>query len=286
MNNEMVIKKTLLTIISILFIHSWLFAQALSDRSDSVFEEKLLYEVKQLDQFIGRFNLSENIYGSKYPSELKDSLKMHQASYSSVRKKILLSLFDFDNIKSDTSVLKGFINEVVENSRIINFNDKNWFAVVNTTILFNGSEKNSRIILQIEKNAKDELKWVIRGVKADFLEISSKETNDFINPMSHETYFIDLRKVFENKNHVKQYAYDEFKQDNLSIFLYLVSQNKIHLKRINSINYHFLQIDNYIFTIDFFNRSAYNSGWLISNLISATESQKEQYLENVLYISK
>lgn len=282
----MVIKKSILTIISFLLINSWLFAQALSDRSDSVFEEKLLYEVKQLDQFIGRFNLSENIYGKKYPTELDDSLRMHQVSYSSVRKKILLSLFDLENIKNDTSILKSFINDVIINNRIISFNDKNWFAEVNTTILFNGNEKNAQIILQIEKNSDDEFKWVIRGVKADILEMNSKETNDFINPMSHETYFMDLRKVFENKNHVKQYAYKEFRQDNLSIFLYLISLNKIQLKRINAINYHFLQIDNYIFTIDFFNRSAYNSGWLISHLLMVDKLQKDQYLEEVFKINK
>jgi len=279
-------RKTILIVIILLLFNSWLFAQALSVRSDSLFERKLIYEVKQLDQFIGRFNLSENIYGNKFTEELKDSTRMQKESYSSVRKKILLSLFDSENIKNDTTVIKSFINDVVENSSIISFNDKNWFAEINTTILFNGTEKNARIILQIEKNSEDELKWVIRGVKADILEMNSKETNDFINPMSHETYFIDLRKVFDNKNHVSQYTYKEFKQDNLSIFLYLVSQNRIQLKRINSINYHLLQIDNYIFTIDFFNRSSFNSGWLISHLLSANTSQKGKYLEDVFNIYK
>jgi len=282
----MIFKRTILTILGLFLFQSMLFSQFQLAGNDSVFEKKLLHEVKQLDQFIGRFNLSENIYGNKYPQEYKDSAKVHLSSYLSARKKILKSLFDFENFKNDTVLIKGFINYVSENSRFISFNDNNWFAEVNTTVQLNGNEKNASIILQIEKNSKDEYKWVIKSVKADFLGFSSKKTEDFINPMSHETYFINLKKVFENTNQVKQYAYKGFKQDDLSIFFYLISQNKIQLKHINSISYQFLQIDNYIFTIDFLNRASFNSGWLISHLIEVNATQKEQYLRDMLNIFK
>lgn len=278
----MIIKRTTLTILGIFLFQSLLFSQLQLAGSDSIFEKKLLHEVKQLDQFIGRFNLNENINGNKYPEEYKDSAKVHLSSFVSARKKILKSLFDFENFKNDTDLIKRFINDVSESSGFISFSDNNWFAEVKTTVLLNGNEKNARIILQIEKNSKDEYKWVIKGVKADFLDFSSKKTEDFINPMSHETYFINLKKAFENKNNVIQYAYKGFKPDELSIFLYLISQNKIQLKQINSIRYHFLQIDNYIFTVDFLNRSAFNSGWLISHLMETNASQKIKYLENTL----
>jgi len=279
-------KKAALILLSLFQLGSLLYGQAFSIDSDSIFEKKLLYEVKQLDQFISRFNLSENIYGDKYPQELNDSSKMFLSSKVNVRKKVLKSLFDYENSKNDTALIKNFIKDISDNSTEISFNKGNWFAEVNTIVKLDGNEKNVQIIMQIEKNLKKELKWVIRGVKADLFSLNSKVTQDFINPMSHETYFIDLKKVFENRNSLKQYAYIDFYPDELSIFLYLISQNKIHLKQINSISYHFLQINNYIFTIDFFNRSSFNSGWLISNLLKADASQKKQYLENVLKVHK
>ena len=280
----MFIKRTTLIILSFFLFKSCLFAQITPNNFNSTFEDKLLYEVKQLDQFIGRFNLSENIYGNKYPKDMADSIKKNDLTYISVRRKILLSLFDFENSNNDTSLIKRFVNEMINNSHGIYFNDKNWYAEVKTTVLFDGKEKNAQIILQIEKNSEEELKWVIRGVKANFLDFSPEVTKDFINPMSHETYFIVLKKVFEDKNHIKQYAYKNYRTDNLSIFLYLISQNKIQFKNTITISYHFLQIDNFIFTIDFFNRSTYNSGWLISHLIEANDKMKKQYLEKTLKI--
>ena len=277
-------KKSILFILCLLLFNSGIFSQIATFSADSIFEKKLLHEVKQLDQFIARFNLSENIYGDKYPQETKDSSQMLLSSKVNVRKKVLKSLFDYENSKNDTSLIKNFIKVVSENSKEISFDKGNWFAEVNTIVKLNGNEKNAQIILQIEKNSKKELKWVIRGVKADFLNFSSKVTEDFINPMSHETYFIDLKKVFENRHSVRQYAYKDFNPDEFSIFLYLISQNNVQLKQIYSISYHFLQIDNYVFTIDFFNRTSFNSGWLISNLFEVNASQKQRYLEDVLKV--
>jgi hypothetical protein len=279
-------KKIILIFLNLLFFNSVILSQISTLNSDSIFSKKLLYEVKQLDQFIARFNLSENIYGDKYPQEIIDSSQMHISSRVNVRKKVLKSLFNYENNKNDTVLIKSFIKDVSENSKEISFDNGNWFAIVNTTVKFDGIEKNAQIILQIEKNSKQEFKWVIRGVQANFLDNNTKITADFINPMNHETYFIDLKKIFENKNSIKQYAYKDFNPDELSIFLYLISQNKIQLKHIYSISYHFLQIDNYIFTIDFFNRSSFNSGWLISNLMEANADQKKQYLKNVLKVSE
>jgi len=280
------IKRTILAILGLFLFQSMLFSQLQLAGNDSVFEKKLLHEVKQLDQFIGRFNLSENIYGNKYSDRFNDSTKVLYSSYVFARKKIIKTLFDFENLKNDTSVIKRFIDNVSDNSQFISFSDNNWFAEVKTTLLLNGNEKNASIILQIEKNSKDEFKWVIKGVKAKFLSLNSDDSKDFINPISHETYFINLKKVFENNNNVMQYTYSGFKSDDLSIFLYLISQNKILLKQIDAISYQFLQIDNYIFKVDFMNRSSFNSGWLITQLIETDKFQKEQYIKNILNILK
>src|SRR5690606_26426378 len=93
-------------------------------RNDNVFDdlpEHLVYQVKQLDQFIARFNSNENAEGIR--------INASQVSKED-REKILASLFDLDMLNQPDFKAKAlrFIDEVA-GSKIQNlsFYDNNFF---------------------------------------------------------------------------------------------------------------------------------------------------------------
>jgi len=55
--------------------------------------------------------------------------------------------------------------------------------------------------------------------------------------------------------------------------------------QIDKIAYHLLQIDGWVVNVDYYNRSDYNSGWLISKLIKVNNKEKEIYKSKILNIA-
>jgi hypothetical protein len=101
--------------------------------------------------------------------------------------------------------------------------------------------------------------------------------------MNHELGFMGLFNAFNDYENISEYAYKDFIPDDLSIFFSLVKSNEIQYVRVNSIQYHFLQIANWVFTVDYFNRASSNSGWLISAVTSISDLEKVVYKKNILY---
>ncbi|MEL7532807.1 MAG: hypothetical protein AAFN10_15925 [Bacteroidota bacterium] len=56
----------------------------------------------------------------------------------------------------------------------------------------------------------------------------------------------------------------------------------MNIEFVRSIKYHFMQIDNWIITVENFNRKDWNAGWLISDIIPASPTDKERYLNEKL----
>ncbi|MEM6634027.1 MAG: hypothetical protein AAF694_30405, partial [Bacteroidota bacterium] len=107
----------------------------------------------------------------------------------------------------------------------------------------------------------------------------------FLNPVSHGTDFINLKQMFQSpKKYLRSYLYKDFSSGGLPLFINELIEGKIKFQYINSISYHFLQIDGWALIVSKFLRESPNSGWLISDLQPLTKQQKMQYKETILHL--
>jgi hypothetical protein len=245
--------------------------------------ERFVKEVKQLDQFFKRFNNEEDIFTGqqKSMSQLTQE-KKNILEFQTERKKSLITLLNFE----DSTLIKNrsvvdFINYAGDDSNHIEigYYDQNWFAKVNCSVKYKDKTQNIFLTMIKQGTNAEGYKWVIVGVKAPFISLDPVRTDTlkFISPMNHEVGFIDLFKVFKDYPNITQYASRDFAADELSVFFSLVKAKEIQYVRVNSIQYHFLQLKNWIFTVDYFNRASNNSGWLVSSVYSGTDAEKKDY---------
>jgi hypothetical protein len=139
--------------------------------------------------------------------------------------------------------------------------------------------------MKIEKE-KLGSKWVFtRAYFNPFARLFNMDTTNrnFLHPMSHELDFMNLNKVFRDKNEVEDYTSQEYYPDQLSIFLYELKKGSLKFQTIRNVKFHFFQLDNWYFEISEFNRSGYNKGWLISNLAEVSEKDKEKLMKYIYF---
>lgn len=251
-----------------------LFAQTLPIvGSEGGFNEELLQlRVKQIDEFMGRFNFETDWKGKKIATP-NDTV---------LHKKYVLSLFD-QNILSDTltsSIAYDFASQIVSQKQKISYTDKDWYAEAVCKISYNGKEHNLSLFLNTEQIEGHKYKWVFCGAKSNFMNIASVKTekHPIISPVENEINFMALETIFDkDASNIANYASKDFSADYLSVFLFLVKNKYIKFIGVEDIQYHFFQIPGYVFTVDFFERNDANMGWLISNFFPCDEDKKSLY---------
>lgn len=177
-----------LILITVLLLANSSIAQetAISDRSTatphySQDELFLLQRVKLLDEFIARFNYEKKIDGSQIsetnPCEIS-------------RKQMITSLIDYNfYILSPPDSINAFTYYFTKGKRKISFCQPNWYAEVNTKMIYNNKPVDVLILMQIETNERTESKWVFKDAKALFLTARKRMDNEkFIQPLSHEKF--------------------------------------------------------------------------------------------------
>lgn len=280
----------------LLFVFLFIFSviicksQELSLNSFYSDRERFVKEVKQLDQFFKRFTNREDIFTGEeksleaYSKEKNDTLK-----FQTERKKSLITLLNF----SDSVLIKNrgtidFINQVGNDSNHIEigYNDEDWYAKVECSFKYSGQKQDVQLTLKREGTPELGNKWVFAGIELPFISLNPTRTDTvkFISPMNHEVGFMDLFKVFRDNSNIAQYTSTGFVPDKLNIFLYLIKTGELQYISVNSIQYHFLQVKNWLFTVDYFNRASNNSGWLISSVVPLVDAEKKNYKKNVLNI--
>jgi hypothetical protein len=245
---------------------------------DSLLKEHLYFQVKQLDEFMQRFNYKIDVYGRKIDS-----------THPITRQQYLFSLFDINYLKNisqtEKSNLKAFVDEVINSTKpqFLQFANENLFAQAQCQVSYKGRENKMQLLLRVEATPNSGAKWVIADVKSDFLRLSPRKNDSslYIPPNSHETNFMSMRQAFQqHSEQVLTYTRPDFQVDEMSIFVFEIANKNLKIKFIDKITYHFLQLEGWIFTVDFFNRADKNSGWLISRLLKS-ENNKARYLQNL-----
>jgi hypothetical protein len=195
---------------------------------------------------------------------------------STNRQSALASLFDKDyknNIQLDS--IKKFIQEVIENKSFLDFNDKDWFAVLTTKVNYRQMDTLLDLILKFQTNQDSTQKWVLVGAKSSFLPAITPKNNDFlIKPNAHN---LDFYKVVESLNELKNQKKinsNYFKSENLKAFCQLLKKEELILLDIENIEFHFFQIPHWHFAVKQNNNLKQQSGWLIFKLNAINTADK------------
>ena len=261
-------KRILLSLISILCVCPFCMGQTLLP--DSIWQTEFNFRVKQLDEFMARFNGEESV-----DVKVADSLK---------RPLNLLYLFDRElftaNRDSMMWKVNAFIDTVTNQRSALYYEDGGWFAEVGCNCIYKGKKDTLTLYLKPEKIEEFQYRWVIIGAKGRLLQLIPARRNRGLDimPNNHEVSFRALSKIAQlGSNNILNYAELDYVPDGLSAFYALVYADALKIETTGRITYHFLEVTGYVFTVERFNRKGNNTGWLISRLIPLDEKEKQTY---------
>lgn len=274
LNVRLILSAVLLTLLSFS-----VQAQLVGDMDD---ESKLYAQSKQVNQFFRRFNGEEDEKGNRYYPKDK------QYRSAKLRKKYLGILFDNSNAGMSNQLKTEFANYVLDKNTtsILDFHGQGWFAEVLADFTLNGKTYPITLFMSLEPDHLG-YKWTIQKVRADvFNSMFARDTTKvgkFLHPLSHELDFMNLRKAFNYKDSVSQFASKSFVPDHLSVFLYEIKKGNLKFNNVSQVKFHFFQVDGWYFELSQFNREGYNTGWLIGNLVKLNTPADKDVLLKHLY---
>ncbi len=255
-------------------------AQVIGNLGDVQVDEREFYTMtKQMGQFIHRFNYEEDQYGNRlYPGD-KDYRN------AAKRKDAIALLFDLENPRTSGTLRNYFIDDLTKNNnQFFEFLGGDWYSEISAKFKWKGQMVDISMIMALEKDGLGS-KWVITNVFfSEFQkyfpqgELTEREKH-FLHPMSHELDFMNIYKIFNDPQTVEYYASTDYHPDYLTLFFYEIKQGNLKFDHVESVKFHVFQIKNWYFEVSWFNRSGYNSGWLISNLIYLKENEKEALIK-------
>lgn len=263
-------RKYLLILLSFVALGS--YAQSFGNIQEDMFN----YQVKGIGEFMARFNSDEHI---KFDMHLPDSL--------SQRKKDILSVCNYEisrTIPDFENVINNFIKIIEEYDLKLQFSDSTWFALGKFDVQYKKNPIKLNLLLTPHEARPRRFCWAL-------LDVGGKDINQLadttrwvgISPTDNELDFIELA----GKSKSQRGNFPGFRKpgkdiDYLSAFVALVQSGVVTINHCNKITYYFLNVPNYIFTVENFIRESSNSGWLISSIIPVDDDQKQSYLKSVL----
>lgn len=247
-----------------------------------------LYNVKTIEDFIGRFNDDST-------SSLRQKLTELNLEGELNRAKSLKNCFNLENknLKKD-SVVNKFVKYVLnpESNCMLNFSDSNWYSKARCHFEYLGKEMELPIILSIRDYGIRGMKWMIvgiedsyifQGVNSDSIINSKKVIRKSINASSYAVNFLDLRRIFtQSLNEKLCFDADFLKTEKAAQFINLIKEGKLTFDYASDLTFYFLQIPDYIVEVDEFDRATNNSGWLISKVMAADQETKQAYKKRLL----
>lgn len=257
----------------------------------SPIQRNVHFRVNQLQDFIERFNKVNNSFFLDYiDANWSDEMTTLR------RPELIASLFYQKDNNGLTPKQEQFIEDVTKANQTMSFNQQGWYVKVNCAFAYQRKKRNLDLVMEY---AYDSIyhgyKWEIIAIEhLDFLKKKSKakmktdENVQFISPVSHDIQFIDLKRYFSDKENAIHY----FKQplgEREKRFVYLLQKNRLKFKQVNTMRYHFLQIDDWAFTVDYIKTNKVNkknTGWLITQLLKLNQDEKVDYKKEKLYLDQ
>ncbi len=243
-------------------------------------ESYFLHEVKLIDEFIERFNDDKSSY-------IREQCRSLYGTDSFVnRNRLIKSLF---NKSSGCTDAEQFIKEVTNPQQYISFTDSNWYAEANCVFTVNGKKTDVQLVLHI-KTVNGASKWMIAGIgKAALPAVKTQPGNDsatrnFIPTSSHGTNFVVFTRALSTGMHATDYfepallARPQGQQ-----LVAAIKQGKAKFQYVKGVRYYFFQMRGWVFTVEQFKRKDANTGWLVSGLQRAGDTEKAALLNKLLY---
>jgi hypothetical protein len=104
-----------------------------------------------------------------------------------------------------------------------------------------------------------------------------------IQPAANDTYFAEFERDFADKRDLAGLFDHQFFQRKYSgAFYQALLTDRIKFVAVREIKYHYLQVHDWIFTVENFDRSTRNSGWLITSIRPAGEAARAEYVRQLL----
>lgn len=205
-----------------------------------------------------------------------------------VEKINLCQLFDIEYILKDRQIVEPkafqFIDSVLQNNVKIRYSDKDWFAKVKCIGNFKGKEISFSMYLTVELRGKDMYKWVISDVEGKIFDLAPSRESEkiMILPNEHESNFMRLNSITSEKDdYITLYSSKCQDKNRLIVFNTLVYYDYLNIDYVTDIEYTFLQVPGYIFTIKEYERESTNSGWLIKDWREISKANKEALLQRI-----
>lgn len=243
--------------------------------SDMLDSELYHGRVKLVSEFMQRFNGEKN-----NPYIDTDA--------AGVEKNNLCQLFDGDYIlrngKEAESKVFQFMDSVLENNVKIHYSDAQWYAKVKCTGSFRGKEVVFLMYLTVEPRGNDMYKWVISDVEGKIFDLAPSRVSDKIMllPNEHESNFMRLNSITSEKDdYITLYSSCCSSHNRLTVFNTLVYYGYLDIEYVSDIEYTFLQVPGYVFTIREYERESTNSGWLISEWSEIAPKEKDALLQRL-----
>lgn len=236
---------------------------------------------KQVNQFFRRFNGEESTKGERYYEGDSDYRSTR------LRGRYLSLLFDTRNATMTDPVKDQFIRRVNDqaNPVFVDFHGDNWFAEVTTKFLYQGADVYITLFMNIEEENHG-YKWVMSDVYFphfnNLFNNSSGHDSKFLHPLSHEIDFMNLIRVFNDRENIELYTAKGHKPDYLSMFLYEIKKGNLRYQSVTNLKFHFFQVPGWYFELTNFNRPGANSGWLISNLMKVEKETDKTLIINFI----
>lgn len=247
-------------------------AQLLSDKID---EQLYKTRVKLIDEFFDRFNGKEGRLDVK-PGD------------SQYREKNLLLLFDgalFKNNRAQTLAgANGLIEAVIRSKTQLSYTDSTWFARAVCKGKYKNRDVSFTLYLTVESRGRDMYKWVIARAEGSIFKLTPSKTSDriMIMPDDHETNFMSLHRITTEKDdYITNYVRKGRHVDQTSVFLSYVYSGLLNIDHVSSLEFTFLQVPGYVFTVRDIFRETFNSGWLIASFRKATDAEKQQIMNRL-----
>ena len=253
-------------------------AQTLSFGNDSTITgfDSLAFvtNVSHLDEFISRFN------GESYRAD-KPELKRNRADG-------ILLLFDGERLKNagDSALVaaRTFCDRVVSDSILLDKHLGNWYVEATCTGLMNRQKVEFKLFLSMEPRPNYGYKWVLTGAEGDLFKTSRHQNvaGLYLSATDHELQFMSLKRVTRDLyEYIDEYTSDSYRADPLSTFLTLVRTGQLKITHVNRLDYHFMDVPGYAFTVSKVRRLTLNSGWLITGFRPCDEFEKQTILFKV-----
>jgi hypothetical protein len=246
-----------------------LHAQSFGNVHEVLYE----YQVKGIGEFMARFNSDEHL---KFDMQLPDSI--------SQRKKDILSVCNFEiaqTMPDFENVVNKFIKTIEDNGLKLQFSDSTWFASGEFDVQYKKKAVKLNLLLTPHEARPRRFCWALVDVGGkDINQLADTTKWVGISPTDNELDFIELA----GKSKTQRANFPGFRKpgkdiDYLSAFVALVQAGGVTINHCDKITYYFLNVPNFIFTVENFVRESSNSGWLISSIIPINDNQKQSYLK-------